>query len=77
MTVLTFTGRQQPDRGELPEPLRRELAAIDAWLAAARRSLHDRPYAEAGDHDAVVNVARRMKAALHTEWALAQPHGRR
>lgn len=73
MAVVHFPGRQQPGRDELPAPLRVELAAIDTWLAAARRSLQARPYAEAADHDALVAIARGMKAALHTEWALAQP----
>ncbi|MCB1998128.1 MAG: hypothetical protein KDG57_20035 [Rhodoferax sp.] len=77
MGVVTFPGRQQPGRDDLPEPLRAELAAIDAWLAVARRSLHDRPYAEREDHDALVVIVRRMRAALFTEWAEAQPRGRR
>lgn len=75
MGVVSFP--RQPPREPLPEPLQRELGAIAHWLAAARRSLHARPYAEPDDHDALVRICTRMRAAVFSDWHAAQPRGRR
>lgn len=70
-TIVPFPARPAPEW--VPEPVQRELDAVEVWAAETQRRLARLAYAERDHHLAVRRIADTLRADIFNEWDRAQP----
>lgn len=71
VNVLPFPARPVPNW--VPEPIQRELDAVEAWCADTQRRLARLAYADRDHHLAVRRIADALRSDIFVEWDKAQP----